>query len=106
MTCSRTRVAGMAMGLALVAAATMPALVTPAWAEDYDFSSWSGLKSTNHTLGLQPYFDELREKSNGEINWILYPGGQLMGARETLGGVRDGVADAGFIAANFHPSEL
>ncbi|MEQ8349628.1 MAG: C4-dicarboxylate TRAP transporter substrate-binding protein [Sneathiellaceae bacterium] len=98
-----TRMIGTAVaaGLAFAAAAAGPAA-----AEDYDFTSWSGVKSTNHTLGLQPYFDELKAKSNGEMNWILYPGGQLMGARETLGGVRDGVADAGFIAVNFHPSEL
>ncbi|MFC3229199.1 C4-dicarboxylate TRAP transporter substrate-binding protein [Marinibaculum pumilum] len=101
MTCMRLFATGLAAGLVL--AATAPAAVQ---AEDYDFSSWSGLRSTNHTLALQPFFDELKEKSNGEINWILYPGGQLMGARETLGGVRDGVADAGFIAVNFHPSEL
>ncbi|MFC3229200.1 C4-dicarboxylate TRAP transporter substrate-binding protein [Marinibaculum pumilum] len=92
--------AGMAAGL--VAAAGL----TPALAKEFTYSTFISPKSTNNTEGVEPMFERVKAATNGEMDWKLYPAGQILAARSTLPGVRDGVADAGFVVAAYHPSEL
>ncbi|MDO6441444.1 C4-dicarboxylate TRAP transporter substrate-binding protein [Marinobacter sp. 2_MG-2023] len=56
--------------------------------------------------GYKPYLEQIKQASGGELDFNLYPGGALLGARETLSGLRDGVADIGFIVSAYHPAEL
>ncbi|MEQ8349629.1 MAG: C4-dicarboxylate TRAP transporter substrate-binding protein [Sneathiellaceae bacterium] len=81
-------------------------LATAAMAKDFTYSSFISPKSTNNTMGVQPFFDRVEKATNGEMKWTLYPAGQILAARATLPGVRDGVADGGFVVAAYHPSEL
>ncbi|MDO6441438.1 C4-dicarboxylate TRAP transporter substrate-binding protein [Marinobacter sp. 2_MG-2023] len=55
--------------------------------------------------GMQPFIDNLSKDDNG-VDFKLYTGGSLLSARETLGGVRDGIANLGFIVLSYHPAEL
>ncbi|WP_099826470.1 TRAP transporter substrate-binding protein [Oceaniglobus indicus] len=52
------------------------------------------------------FIEELQKASNGEINVVPYWGSSLMEGAEILGGVRDGVADMGFININYYPNQL
>lgn len=54
----------------------------------------------------QIFLDELANASNGEITVIPYWGSSLMEGSEILGGVRDGVADMGFVNINYYPNQL
>ena len=52
------------------------------------------------------FIEELEKASNGEITVIPYWGASLMEGAEILGGVRDGVADMGFVNINYYPNQL
>ncbi|WP_162409375.1 TRAP transporter substrate-binding protein [Acuticoccus sediminis] len=52
------------------------------------------------------FIEELAAQSNGEIEVVPYWGSSLMDGREILGGVRDGVADMGFVNINYYPNRL
>ena len=52
------------------------------------------------------FLEELAAQSDGEIEVIPYWGSSLMDGREILGGVRDGVADMGFVNINYYPNRL
>ena len=54
----------------------------------------------------QIFLDELAKASDGEITIIPYWGSSLMEGSEILGGVRDGVADMGFVNINYYPNQL
>ncbi len=56
--------------------------------------------------GYEVFIEQVEEASGGEIEFTMYAGGSLLGARETLSGVRDGVADIGFIVLVYHPAEF
>lgn len=62
----------------------------------------------NHPIvanGMQPFIDSLSEDENG-IDFKLFSGGSLLGARETLSGVSDGIANMGFVVLSYHPAEF
>jgi TRAP-type C4-dicarboxylate transport system substrate-binding protein len=52
------------------------------------------------------FIEELEKASNGDITVVPYWGSSLMEGAEILGGVRDGVADMGFININYYPNQL
>ncbi|WP_108482361.1 TRAP transporter substrate-binding protein DctP [Oceaniglobus ichthyenteri] len=52
------------------------------------------------------FLEELGKASDGDISIVPYWGSSLMEGSEILGGVRDGVADMGFINANYYPNQL
>lgn len=55
---------------------------------------------------LQWFADELERRSEGALQIEFFWGGSLLGGRDTLRGLSDGVADMGTIVGFFTPSEL
>lgn len=52
------------------------------------------------------FLEELDKASDGDIEIVPYWGSSLMEGAEILGGVRDGVADMGFVNINYYPNQL
>lgn len=52
------------------------------------------------------FLDAIEEFSEGQIEVNAFWGGSLIGGDETLGAIRDGVVDMGFVNINYHPNEL
>lgn len=52
------------------------------------------------------FLEELDKAAGGSISVVPYWGSSLMEGREILGGVRDGVADMGFVNINYYPNQL
>ena len=77
-----------------------------AHANSFAYSTFTSAKSTNNTLAINPFFDTVKKESNGKLDWKFYPSGQLLAARATLGGIRDGLADAGFVVPAYSASAL
>ncbi len=52
------------------------------------------------------FLEELGEKTEGRVTGKQFPGGQLLSGPATLKGIKDGVADMGFIVLSFTLGEL
>lgn len=79
------------------------ALSGPALADEFVYGSWFGVNHSVNTQGLAPYFDLLREKSGGEIDWDLVPGAQLASGPGTPEAVSTGLMDGGVAIAPYQP---
>lgn len=90
----------------LLAAALSTGLAVPVMADTYNYATFVPPASSNNTLALEPAFAKIAEESGGEIEFKMFAGGQLLGGREMLAGLRDGIADVGFVAPNYFISEL
>lgn len=55
---------------------------------------------------LEWFASELASRTNGDVKVEFFWGGSLLGGRDTLNGVGDGVADMGTIVGFFTPKEL
>ncbi|MHA7874771.1 type 2 periplasmic-binding domain-containing protein [Roseivivax sp.] len=86
-----------------VAALAVLALSGPAMADEFIFGSWFGVNHSVNAKGLAPYFELLREKSDGEIDWDLVPGAQLASGPGTPEAVATGLMDAGIAIAPYQP---
>jgi TRAP-type C4-dicarboxylate transport system substrate-binding protein len=89
-----------------VAALAVLATSGPALADEFIYGSWFGVNHSVNTKGLAPYFDLLREKSGGEIDWDLVPGAQLASGPGTPEAVATGLMDAGIAIAPYQPRML
>ncbi|MCB1395665.1 MAG: C4-dicarboxylate TRAP transporter substrate-binding protein [Rhodobacter sp.] len=87
--------------LAMIALAGAPAL-----AEDYNYATFVPPQAANNTVALQPAFDAIAEQTGGDVEIKIFAGGQLLGAQDMLAGVRDGIADLGFVIPVYAPSDL
>ncbi|TYB89452.1 TRAP transporter substrate-binding protein [Oceaniovalibus sp. ACAM 378] len=80
---------------------------TAAMAQDVTLSFATNTPPNNMRGEAESIFlEELTKASNGEIGIVPYWGSSLLEGSEILGGVRDGVADMGFINANYYPNQL
>ncbi|WP_161157627.1 TRAP transporter substrate-binding protein DctP [Vibrio eleionomae] len=52
------------------------------------------------------FIDRLEKVSNGNIKIVPYWGGSLLKGNEVLDGVKNGIADIGFININYYPTRL
>jgi len=55
---------------------------------------------------LTTFFENIGKDSNGTIEYEMHVGGSLLSGRDIPGGVRDGVADAGYFVGAYIPSEM
>lgn len=55
---------------------------------------------------LTQFFENVAEDSNGMIEYEMHVGGSLLSGRDIPGGVRDGLADAGYFVGAYIPSEM
>lgn len=90
--------------LALVAAAV--GFAQPVAARDLSYASPLPAAHVNHTAGLEPFFERLREKTDGELDYELFVGGAMGGPKETLKAVRDYVADSAQITPAYLVSDI
>ncbi|WP_417725115.1 C4-dicarboxylate TRAP transporter substrate-binding protein [Salipiger sp.] len=91
---------------ALVSGAVAAATAGGAMAENYRASTWIPATDNHSKFGLTWFTDEVRDKTNGEIDFEVFYGGALLPAKSTLQGVADGVAQLGFVTSGYIPSEL
>lgn len=89
---------------ALVAA--LAAFATPIGAKELVYGSWLGVNNSTNTIGLIPYFDLVREATNGEIDWQMVGGAQLANGPGTPDAVKSNLMDAGLVMAPYQPRML
>ncbi len=91
----------------LAAAFLISALGTsPAGAKEYKYASFTPPKSEVNRFAMKAFIKEVKEKTKGAIVIKNFTGGSLLGARDTLPGIRDGVVMGGFVVPAFVVSSL
>jgi len=95
------------LGRCAIAAALVATAMASAYADtEITISSWVGPKHPVNFGGYEPYIAAVEAASGGAIRFRLFTGGALLGAKATLAGIRDGIADTGVIALTYHPAEF
>lgn len=96
------------IALAACAAATLAwaGVATPASAKVYKWGTFTPPQSEVPRMVMKMFNDEVKAKTNGAVEFKLYTGGSLVGPRDTLSGIRDGIVDGGFIVPAFVVSSL
>ncbi|WP_029057881.1 C4-dicarboxylate TRAP transporter substrate-binding protein [Stappia stellulata] len=69
-------------------------------------SSWVAPSHPTIFAGYETYFPAVTEASDGEVTFNLVSGGALLGGKETLTGLGDGVVDASVLALTYNPAQL
>lgn len=92
--------AAFGLTLALTAVTAMPAA-----ARELKISNWLPPRSIETRL-QDGFAKDLAAATSGSLTARVFPAGQLLGARDTLSGIRDGVVDAGFIVPTIYSSAL
>ncbi len=69
-------------------------------------SSWVSPKHPANYGGYRPFMEAIQAAADDSISFRLFEGGALLGAKTTLSGVRDGIADVGLLALTYHPAEF
>lgn len=69
-------------------------------------SSWHPPKHPGVVGGYVPFMDYVKEASKGDIDFKFWSGGALLGATDTLPGIRNDVADIGVLALTYFPAEF
>tara|TARA_R100000005_G_scaffold38740_3_gene18143 strand:- start:24518 stop:25657 length:1140 start_codon:yes stop_codon:yes gene_type:complete len=93
----------------VVAAFTLFASVTitgNATAEEARYATFLPPKNPAVEYGAVPFMERVEKDSNGEMSYKLFAGASLLGGKNMLHGLRDGVADIGQIIFGYFPSEL
>jgi TRAP-type C4-dicarboxylate transport system substrate-binding protein len=72
---------------------------------DWKYNNWMPPKSMEG-VEIPKLASEMKKATGGGLSMRVFSGGQLLGPRATLAGIRDGVADAGFIVPSINASEL
>lgn len=92
----------------LIAAAALTALMLPqeaAQATELKFNNWMPPRSLEGVI-LPKFSAEVEKATGGSLKIKIFHGGQLLSGPATLAGLRDGVADIGFIVPTLTPAEL
>jgi len=58
------------------------------------------------TEGTMPLIEEMKQATNGEVDFKLFTGGTPLSAQATLGGLQAGAVDVGMVILTYHPAEL
>lgn len=77
-----------------------------AQATDVNFASFQPPKSAAVTHGLEPFAERVGTATDGELDFSVFSGGALLGARNTVEGLRSGIAQMGQIVFGYHPAEF
>lgn len=91
---------------AAVAAACM-LLGNPAFAQkEVKLSTWVGPTHPVNVGGYNPFVKAVEADQSSNVKFRMFIGGALLDPRGTMPGIRDGVADGGFIVLVYHPAEF
>lgn len=88
---------GLASTLAIAAAGI-------ARAEEFRASNWMEPNHPVSIYGFGQWSEEVAKETGGDVIFQVFEGGSLIPAKTTLQGVADGVAQVGFVSANYTPS--
>ncbi|MEW5423480.1 C4-dicarboxylate TRAP transporter substrate-binding protein [Amorphus sp. 3PC139-8] len=91
---------GFAAGLALSAAASGAA------AEELTYNSWLPSTDVANEQGVVPFFESVKEATDGELTGKIFYAGQMATEPETLSSIRNGIVNSGFVYAAGRPKEL
>lgn len=69
-------------------------------------STWHPPAHPGTTGGFQPFMDHVKQASGGELDFQFWAGGSLLGAKDTLPGVENGIVDVGVLALTYFPAEF
>jgi len=56
--------------------------------------------------GYEPYMKAVEEASKGDLRFRFFPGGQLFGHQNALEGVKNRIADLGFLVVQYWPAQF
>lgn len=84
----------------------LAASAVTATASELTVSSWVAPSHPTIFAGYETYFPAVAKATNGEVTFKLVSGGALLGGKETLTGLGDGVADASVLALTYNPAQL
>lgn len=88
-------------------AVAMTVLTVPAAAQtNVRASSWHPPQHPGVTGGYEPFIEHVKKATGGSLDFKFWNGGSLLGATDTLPGVRNGIADIGVLALTYFPAEF
>ncbi|WP_339948357.1 C4-dicarboxylate TRAP transporter substrate-binding protein [uncultured Albimonas sp.] len=94
-----------AAAAALLACATLAA--APAAAQTtIRASTWHPPAHPGVVGGFERFMDHVKQASGGDLDFQFWSGGSLLGARDTLPGVENGIVDVGVLALTYFPAEF
>ena len=88
------------VSLAISCAPAAPEVVT------IRYSVWAPAPPNPFTRNQTYYWDKLQELTEGRIQMDYYFGGTLMPSKETMTGLKDGIADAACVLPAYHPGHV
>ena len=92
-----------AIGAASIAAA---AFAVSVHAAEFTYSTWVPPSDATVAESMGPLFKKVEEETGGKFKARIFTVGQMLDQRATLGGIRDGAVDSGFVLAGITPKEL
>jgi TRAP-type C4-dicarboxylate transport system substrate-binding protein len=69
-------------------------------------SSWHPPKHPGVVGGYKPFIKYVEQKTDSSLKFKLWTGGALLGAKDTLPGVENDIADIGVLALTYFPAEF
>ncbi len=90
-------------GVALAASA---AFASVSVAAEGRFASFVSPKNPVVEYGAVPFIERVTKETNGELTYKMYAGGALLGGKNMVSGLADGVADIGQIVFGYYPAEF
>ena len=91
-----------ALGGALAALSLIPA----ARAETLTYGSYLAAHHATNVTSVEPYMRAVEKDTNGSISFSLMADGTVVGGRDALQGIRDGLVDMAMIVDFYTPSDL
>ena len=92
--------------LIALASAAFLATSLAATAKEATFAAWLPPKHPTVAGGAETFTKGVTADSNGEMTFKLITGGALLGAKDTVNGLADGLADMGQVAFSYYPAEF
>lgn len=89
-----------------VLAAAFAAAASMASAETYSAAIYLPQSYAQAKFAYTEMFDRVREETDGEMNFETFYSGSLLPAKTTVTGIRDGVAQVGFVYPPYTPADL
>ena len=97
----------MSQKLSIFTAGLVAALfTTTADARELIYGSWVSPKHPVMSIALPHLFKGVEKDTSGAVKWKMVAGGQLVNGRGTVGGLRDGLIDAGMSIPSYTPKHL
>lgn len=87
-------------------AAVLSTAATVAGAETYSAAIYLPQSYAQAKHAYAAMFDRIREETGGEMDFEPFYNGSLLPAKTTVSGIRDGVAQVGFVYPPYTPAEL